>query len=185
MLIKKFEFVQFISGDQTQELRRCFKEVFKGKAKGEEIARSNRPENEYQCEKMCILNPKCTYFQFFVGQPVGTQTKCKLFKGNDVTKKSGHPDFTTYKLLDECCAKKISDGRPDATILEWYTDKRFYSIEDCRKKCEANLDCQEFRVKKSPDVDTSKFACALYMAGAASPGDSGAAKVHTFKLTAC
>ena len=171
---------------QTQELRRCFKEVFKGKADGEDIGKDNDPQDEYHCEKMCVINHKCTFFQFMLGPATGSKTKCKLFKGEVTQRKVNPGGFTTYKLLNKCCAKKILDGNPDADILEMHDDKNFYSIKDCRKKCEANLDCQVFRVKKSADADTAKAACALYRAGAGNAGTTGGAdKVATFKLKAC
>ena len=167
-------------------MRRCFKEIFKGKADGDEIANDNVPQEEYECEKLCVLNKKCTFFQFMEGPVTGNLNKCKLFEGEKITKKADVQKFTTYKLLNQCCRKKIFEGLSYATQLERYTDKSFYSIEECKAKCEANLDCQEFRVLKNPNVDTNKAACVLCRAGAKPRGDgSGALKLDHYKLKAC
>ena len=137
-----------------------------------------------RCKKKCSENPECKEFR--IKKKSGLRySGCVLMKGGTTESGQMTTSFEMYKLTD-CCAKKMFDGRPkewrskSGYILEAYDG--YWPLDKCFKKCSANPQCKEFRIKKNSGVSYS--GCVLMKPGTTRSGH-GTTSFEMYKVTAC
>lgn len=89
-------------------------------------------------------------------------------------------------ILAEKCAVKMFDGRPkeyrtqDGKVIEWFDG--YWTLSQCKEKCQNTPHCEEFRIKKNARVSYS--GCVLMKKGTTYSGQF-TTSFEMYKLTRC